>query len=180
MPNLFFGGDEEVFIGRDYKTHQNYSENIAAIIDKEIQNIINTNYKRALEVLKENKDIVDEMVKLLFERETIYSDEVDMLIARKPLSEINEYIDNKLKKQEELDNNNVNKSAYKPFKEITPPEKNDDSPTAAKPAGQEQKENSRQKRKKRAFPESGDKTDQKKEDENADKKKDEKISGQLL
>lgn len=174
LPNLFFGGDEEVFIGRDYKTHQNYSENIAAIIDKEIQNIINTNYKRALEVLKENKDIVDEMVKLLFERETIYSDEVDMLIARKPLSEINEYIDNKLKKQEELDNNNVNKSAYKPFKEITPPEKNDDSPTAAKPAGQEQKENSRQKAEEKSIPESGDKTDQKKEDENADKKKDEK------
>lgn len=128
LPNLHFGGDQEVFIGRDYKTQQSYSESVAAIIDKEIQEIVQANYERALKVLKANKDILDQMVKLLFERETIYSDEVDMLIERKPLSEINEYIDNKQKEQDELDKNGKNNGPFKPTSTIIIHEKKEDSP----------------------------------------------------
>lgn len=117
LKNMFFGGDQEVFIGRDYKTHQSYSEKIAAIIDEEIQKIVERNYERALKVIKENLDILENIVKLLFERETIYSDEVDMLIERRPLEEINEYIDKKLKEKEEYKNNN-NPSPFKPASSI--------------------------------------------------------------
>ena len=99
LPNVFFGGDQEVFIGRDYQTQTTYSDNVAAIIDEEIRKIIDTNYARALECLNSHRDILDNMVKLLFDRETIYGDEVDMLMEGRPLSEINAYIDDKLEKQ---------------------------------------------------------------------------------
>ena len=103
LPNLFFGGDQEVFIGRDYQTQNSYSDDVAAIIDEEIKKIIDENYARALACLKEHRDVLDQMVKLLFERETIYGDEVDMLMDKKPLDEINAYIEEKLCKQKEHD-----------------------------------------------------------------------------
>lgn len=95
LPNTFYGGDQEVFIGRDYQTQMNYSEGTAAIIDNEIKEIIEYNYQRAYECLMKNRTILDNMVKLLFERETIYSDEVDMLMDGVSLEEINKYIDEK-------------------------------------------------------------------------------------
>ncbi|MFW5780324.1 MAG: ATP-dependent zinc metalloprotease FtsH [Bacillota bacterium] len=146
LKNLFFGGDQEVFIGRDYKTQQNYSEKIAAIIDNEIQRIVQTNYERAYKALKDNLDILENMVKLLFERETIYSDEVDMLVQRKPLKEINEYIEEKLKKKKEYDNNH-NPSPFSPASTIIVKE-DDKKNSESKPAEQtspqknEQKESS--------------------------------------
>ncbi|MGN1042753.1 MAG: ATP-dependent zinc metalloprotease FtsH [Christensenellales bacterium] len=101
LPNVFFGGEQEVFIGRDYQTQVNYSDEVAAIIDDEIRKIIDENYARALQCLNENRKILDNMVKLLFDRETIYGDEVDMLMEGKSLEEINAYIDEKLAKREE-------------------------------------------------------------------------------
>lgn len=101
LPNLFFGGDQEVFVGRDYQTQNSYSDNVASIIDKEIQIIIESNYNRALECLRENLDVLDKMVKLLYQRETIYGDEVDMLMEGKSIEEVNEFIESKLVTQKE-------------------------------------------------------------------------------
>ena len=101
LPNLFFGGDQEVFIGRDYQTQNSYSDDVASIIDKEIQKIIDTNYKRAIECLKGSMDTLDRMVKLLYERETIYGDEVEMLMNGKSVAEVSEYIEGKLAAQRE-------------------------------------------------------------------------------
>ena len=57
-----------MFIGRDYKTHQSYSEKIAAIIDEEIQKIVERNYERAFESHKRKFRYSENIVKLLFER----------------------------------------------------------------------------------------------------------------
>lgn len=128
LPNIFYGGDQEVFIGRDYQTQHQYSENVAAAIDKEIKGIIETNFARAMEALNKNTDLLHSMVKLLFERETIYSDEVDMIMARRPIEEINAYIDEKLEKQKKLDKKND--SVFKSSDSIIVPEtKKDDAPT---------------------------------------------------
>ncbi|MDD4316873.1 MAG: cell division protein FtsH, partial [Clostridia bacterium] len=138
LPNVFFGGDREVFIGRDYQTQHNYSESMAAVIDKEIKDIIEINYQRALTVLRANSDLLDSMVKLLYERETIYSEEVEMLMERKPLEEINDYIDKKLAKQEQQ-NNVPNASVFKPASAIIVPEPHTDTPpapTTTEPAGE--------------------------------------------
>lgn len=77
--NLYLGSSEEVFIGRDYQTQLNYSDEMAAKIDKEIKSIIDTQYEKALSILKENRAVMDKMVKLLYEKETIYENEIDAL-----------------------------------------------------------------------------------------------------
>ena len=77
--NMYLGASEEVFLGRDYQTQLNYSDEMAAKIDAEIKAIIDTQYQKALSVLRENRDIMDKMVKLLYEKETIYENEIDAL-----------------------------------------------------------------------------------------------------
>lgn len=99
LPNMFYGGDQEVFIGRDYQTQNTYGDKIAGIIDEEIKKIIDTNYARALECLTANRNALDTMVKLLYIRETIYGDEVDMIMHGSTLEEINTYIDEKTERQ---------------------------------------------------------------------------------
>ena len=54
---------------------------MAAKIDAEIKSIIDTQYRKALSILREHRDIMDRMVKLLYEKETIYEDEIDSLFG---------------------------------------------------------------------------------------------------
>ena len=95
------GEGSEVFLGRDYQNRATYSETEAEIIDKEIREIINSCYSKAKEILKDNKDKVNTMVEVLLEKETIYSDEVDMIMQGSSTKEIVEFIDKKLKEKEE-------------------------------------------------------------------------------
>lgn len=77
--NMYLGASEEVFLGRDYQTQLNYSDEMAAKIDAEIKAIIDTQYEHALSILRENRTVMDKMVKLLYEKETIYESEIDAL-----------------------------------------------------------------------------------------------------
>ncbi len=95
LRNVYFGGEQEVFIGRDYQTQASYSDEVAAIIDKEIRKIVDTAYNRALTAIKENEDKLHVMVDLLFRHETIYGDEVDLIMEGKTADEITAYIDEK-------------------------------------------------------------------------------------
>lgn len=95
LGNIFLGGSQEVFLGRDYSQHTAYSEAIAGKVDDEVKKIIDTNYARALRILKENRSILDNMVKVLYEKNTIYTDEVDMLFDGKEADEIIKEIDKK-------------------------------------------------------------------------------------
>ena len=98
---LSLGDSSQVFIGRDYQTKNDFSEKLAGIADDEIMSILNSNYKRAKEVLTENIDILHEMAKLLLARETIYKEEVDMVMAGKKTEEIVKLMEEKEKKQKE-------------------------------------------------------------------------------
>ena len=77
--NMYLGASEEVFLGRDYQTQLNYSDEMAAKIDAEIKAIIDTQYELALSILRENRTVMDKVVKLLYEKETIYESEIDAL-----------------------------------------------------------------------------------------------------
>ncbi len=81
--NMYLGSSEEVFLGRDYQTHLNYSEEVAAKIDEEVKTIIDEQYQVAINILKENRSVMDAMVKALYEKETIYEDEIDALFGEK-------------------------------------------------------------------------------------------------
>ena len=90
---ISYGSDKEVFIGRDMASHVSYSEQTAAIIDEEIRLIIDGGLKKARELLSENKKLLDNMARLLVERETIFSEEVDMLMEGKSVEEVMEFMD---------------------------------------------------------------------------------------
>ena len=90
---ISYGSDKEVFIGRDMASHVNYSEQTAAIIDQEIRQIIDEGLQKARKLLAENKKLLDNMARLLVERETIFSEEVDMLMEGKSVEEIMEFMD---------------------------------------------------------------------------------------
>ncbi len=85
---LSLGADNQLFIGRDYQTRNNYSEKLAAEADEEVKAIIAENYKRAKDVLSKNIELLKEMAKLLLEKETIYKAEVDMLLEGKKTEEV--------------------------------------------------------------------------------------------
>lgn len=77
--NMYLGASEEVFLGRDYQTQLNYSDEMAAKIDEEVKAIIDAQYQKALSILREHRDVMDRMVKMLYEKETIYENEIDAL-----------------------------------------------------------------------------------------------------
>ena len=76
-------GDQnnEVFIGRDYGHTVDYSQDTAAQIDNEIKNIIDGCYQRCVNILTENQDKLNEVAKLLLEKEKIEGDEFDALFV---------------------------------------------------------------------------------------------------
>ena len=98
---LALSSNSQVFIGRDYQTRNDFSEKLAGIADDEIMSILNTNYKRAKEILTDKINILHEMAKLLMERETIYKEEVDMVMAGKKTEEIVKLMEAKEKAQKE-------------------------------------------------------------------------------
>lgn len=74
--------NEHVFLGRDFGTDKNYSEEVASIIDREMKAIIEERYAFAKNILTENRTIIDEIVKVLLEKETLDEKEVDEIINR--------------------------------------------------------------------------------------------------
>lgn len=112
LPNVYFGGEQEVFIGRDYQTQASYSDEIASVIDKEIRSIVDEAYARALKILTENEDKLHVMVALLYDNETIYGDEVDLILEGKTVEEINEYIAKKKAEHERMNREKEEASRY--------------------------------------------------------------------
>ncbi len=78
-----FGSNEEVFLGRDFTTQHNYSEKISGIVDDEIIKIVNAAYKKAEDILSENRDKLDTLAALLIEKEKVGADEFEALFTNK-------------------------------------------------------------------------------------------------
>jgi cell division protease FtsH len=72
----FGEGNGEPFLGRDIGHQRNYSEQIAAMVDEEVRRLITEAHQEAFDVLTENRDVLDELVLALFERETLDQHEV--------------------------------------------------------------------------------------------------------
>ena len=63
--------DNEVFLGRDFSSTPNYSEKTAAVIDDEIESVVMTQYKKAIELLNGAMPKLHEVAKVLFDKEKI-------------------------------------------------------------------------------------------------------------
>ncbi len=81
-PMTFGTHNEHVFLGRDFGHEKNYSEEVAFKIDKEVKSIVDEQYKRAKQLLTDNRDIMEELVKVLLEKETLDKEEVDEIIEK--------------------------------------------------------------------------------------------------
>ena len=81
-PMTFGTHNEHVFLGRDFGHEKNYSEEVAFKIDKEVKSIVDEQYKRAKQLLIDNRDIMEELVKVLLEKETLDKEEVDEIIEK--------------------------------------------------------------------------------------------------
>ena len=67
-----YGNDNnEVFLGRDFSSTPNYSDKIASLIDEEIENLVMSQYEKALDILKANMAKLNEVAKVLFNEEKI-------------------------------------------------------------------------------------------------------------
>src|SRR5215204_5951855 len=69
-------GDAEPFLGRDIGHGRDYSEEVAAIVDDEVSRLISNAHQEAFDILTENRDVLDDLVRALFERETLDREEV--------------------------------------------------------------------------------------------------------
>jgi cell division protease FtsH len=70
----------EVFLGKQIARMPNYSEETASTIDQEIKRIIEESYKRAFDILKKYRDKMNDIAKILLEKETIEGEELDKLL----------------------------------------------------------------------------------------------------
>lgn len=98
---LSLDSSEQIFIGRDYQTKNDFSEKLASEADDEVRGILDFNYKRAKKVLNDNISLLNEMAKLLLDKETINKEEIDMLLDGKKAEEISEFMEQKEKEQKE-------------------------------------------------------------------------------
>ena len=80
-PITFGEAQSNIFLGRDISQGAKYSGATAKLIDEEVQDILRTQYKRAKELLIENREGLNRIAEALIIYETINGKEVDMLIA---------------------------------------------------------------------------------------------------
>ncbi len=77
---VFGEAQHQVFLGRDYADHQDYSEETARRIDAEVQRIMREAHERAVEIISERREQMDLMARVLLERETVEGDAVTALL----------------------------------------------------------------------------------------------------
>lgn len=81
---ISFGDKEEmVFLGREISEQRNYSEEVAAKIDKEVEKIIRDAESKAKEIVNKRKNLLEKIAKTLIEKETIEREEFEKIIGKK-------------------------------------------------------------------------------------------------
>ena len=103
-----------VFLGRDYLKDKNFSDQVAMEIDKEVRNIIEECYEKAVTVIKANKKLLTNIAEYLLKLETLTKPEIDEINETGHLS----WYDNKV-------NAKINLPTPKPVEEVKPEEKVD-------------------------------------------------------
>ena len=68
----------------EYNFSKPYSEKTAELIDKEISNLIETQYKRAIDLLETNKEKLTELANVLLDKEVIFRDNLEVIFGKRP------------------------------------------------------------------------------------------------
>ena len=119
-----YDSDQPVFMGMEYgHSERVYSQETAAKIDEEVRRITSEGYQRALQLLREHRSILDNMSRVLVEKETIYKEDVALLMKGADYKEV-------IAAMEEREGERVANPFAKMVKEETP--------VAAKPVANEE------------------------------------------
>jgi len=70
-----------MFLGRDIMAERDFSEETAATIDDEVRNLVDQAYRRAKDVLVNNRSLLDQLADMLIEKETVDAEELQQLLA---------------------------------------------------------------------------------------------------
>ncbi len=111
---------QTVFLGKDMEYHNSYSDETAKLIDAEIRRIIEDAHARAVKFLTDNRSVLDNMARVLIEHETIYTEEVDMLVNGASYKEVVTFMEEQEQKRTE-----------NPFSKYNTPTENTDGDNAA-------------------------------------------------
>jgi len=87
-PLTFRSGSGEIFLGRDFAKHNEYSEGTANIIDEEVKRIIDEGYEAATKMLTENLDHLHAIAKALLAREVLDADDIRAIMEGRPLPDL--------------------------------------------------------------------------------------------
>ncbi|MBF0473281.1 MAG: AAA family ATPase [Nitrospirae bacterium] len=80
-PLTFGKKEEQIFLGREFSSHKDYSESTAQQIDIEVKKFIFDAYNASMEILKANFDMLEALAQRLLEKETVDGAEVDDIIS---------------------------------------------------------------------------------------------------
>jgi cell division protease FtsH len=83
-PRVFGHDRGQPFLGREFSSEPDYSDEIAREIDDEIRRIVEEAHQTAKDILTENREHLDKISKILLVRETIDAKEFEALLAGKP------------------------------------------------------------------------------------------------
>ncbi len=81
-PVTFGKKEEQIFLGREFAQHQDYSEATAEEIDQEVKRIVTENYDRAKSLLQDKLETLGKIAKILLDKEVLDGAEIDMIIKR--------------------------------------------------------------------------------------------------
>jgi cell division protease FtsH len=79
-PLAFGQKEEQIFLGREFAQHRDYSEETARLIDNEIKNIVTQGYERAKEILQTNMTILHKLANTLLEKEVLDGNQIEAII----------------------------------------------------------------------------------------------------
>jgi cell division protease FtsH len=79
-PLTFGKKEEQIFLGREIARHKDYSEKTAVDIDEEVKRFVIDAYENARKLLRDNKDLLEAVAKMLLERETLDGLDLDKII----------------------------------------------------------------------------------------------------
>ncbi len=74
-----------MFLGREIATERDFSEETAALIDKEVNRLVSEAYTRAKTLLMQNRPILDRIAQMLIEKETVDAEELEEIIRSSPV-----------------------------------------------------------------------------------------------
>ncbi len=92
-PLTFGQKEEQIFLGKEFARHKDYSEETAKQIDSEIRRIVTENYEKARKIIEDHQETVTRIAEALLERETLDAGEIEALIEGRelpPLEEVTE------------------------------------------------------------------------------------------